>query len=471
MRHNPRPCAGGLSRRDVIRSAALIAVGAATLPPRRVRAGAAPARARNVIFMVSDGMSAGAFTLADTVRLRENGRRAHWTQLLGRTGARRSLTSTHSANSLVTDSAAAGSAWATGLKHPSGSLNVIGGATPEPILITAQKAGRSIGVVTTTRVTHATPASFLVNVADRGQHEPIARQMIERRADVILGGGAAHFPAALLAEAPDAVVVRSSAELRAVGARSGRLIGLFNDDHLSYVLDRDAEEPSLPAMARVALDRLDRNPDGFVLQIEAGRVDHAAHNNDAAALIADQLEFDDAVGDVLRWIGDRDDTLLIVTTDHGNANPGLTASGAAAERGLDAVRAARRSFDWIAREASLPADLMAGRGDAGLAGDLVDRTVSAVRDASGVDLPADERDLLASFLRGARVSPFRGLHSFSGVLGGILANHYGIGFMSGGHTSDHVETTAIGPGSESLAPVTDNTDMHRLMLAALGVAV
>jgi alkaline phosphatase len=117
------------------------------------------------------------------------------------------------------------------------------------------------------------------------------------------------------------------------GARPQKVLGLFYDSHLPYTIDHihsDALKrtvPTLAEMTRKALEILGDAPNGFLLQVEGGRVDHAAHANDAASIMWDQLAFDDAVEVVYEFVAKRDDTLMIVTSDHGNANPGLNGMG------------------------------------------------------------------------------------------------------------------------------------------------
>src|SRR5690606_13249345 len=143
--------------------------------------------------------------------------------------------------------------------------------------------------VTTTRITHATPAAFIANVPDRGREDDVARQMLERGVDVALGGGARHFAPERLAAQRGLRVVRTRDELLGLDAAPGPVLGLFARSHMPYTLDRSESEPTLAEMARAALERLERHGGGFIVQIEGGRVDQAAHNNDAGAMVADQL--------------------------------------------------------------------------------------------------------------------------------------------------------------------------------------
>lgn len=369
---------------------------------------------------------------------------------------------TASANSLVTDSAAASSAWSIGRKTDNGAICVMpDGSEGEPILVSAKRKGMATGLVSTTRVTHATPAAFVANVARRSQEDAIARQIIERRVDVVLGGGAEFFPDGLMARHEQVRVVRTAGELAAFGfdGAGERVLGVFADGHMAYEIDREDEEPSLAMMSERALSLLGGRGDGFVLQIEGGRVDHAAHANDAAGLVRDQLAFDDAVGVVAAWAARRDDTLVVVTSDHGNANPGLTLYLGQASDGLGVLASARWSFDWIAARLGALRDADALTDDAARA---------VVREATGVDV-GDEAwaMVMRAMVEGGVEDAFRARRSWMHVLGSALGNANGVGFVSGNHTADYTEVTAMGPGSERFGGLMDNTEVGAAVRAAL----
>jgi alkaline phosphatase len=224
------------------------------------------------------------------------------------------------------------------------------------------------------------------------------------------------------------------------------------------VYERGAGVPSLAHMTRAALGRLRANPEGFVLQVEGGRVDHAAHNNDAGSLIMEQLDFDEALGAVLEWVEGRDDTLVIVTTDHANANPGLTLYGTPGRKAFERVGGIRHSFDWVWEELEKVPDASRPAAAAELA-----------EAATGIGLGKGSRALLAAAVGKQRVMPFGGANTWTSVLGAALADEIGIAFTGPNHTSDFVEVTALGPGSEGLRPFIDNTDLHALSVAALGL--
>lgn len=425
----------------------------------QAQAGMTPARkARNVIFMVADGMSLGTLSLADIVSRVERGAPTNWVKFNQRTGTRRALQNTSAVESLVTDSAAAASAWGSGRRVKLGSINVApDGRQQMPVLVRAKQAGKMIGCVTTTRVTHATPAGFYANAPVRDLEEMIANDLLTRGVDVALGGGERFFSKATLDAHGDVRVVRTKDELLAAPL-NGRLLGLFSRSHVPFSVEREAGVPGLVEMTKAALVRLEKGADGFVLQIEGGRVDHAAHNNDAVALMSEMLEFDDAVGAVLKWMDGRDDTLLIITTDHANANPGLTLYRGEGAEGLTRVRAGKHSFDWIEEQ-------IKGMGSEARAAGLKD----VIAHASGIELDDQSVMMVARTMQGERESAFREANKWTSVLGAALADHFAVAFLSPNHTADLVELNCTGPGSELIPSYIENHDVHDVVVSALGL--
>lgn len=464
-----------LSRRSFLRSTAAVA-GLTAIPAHadalQIRQSARAAgranrgqvkRARGVIFMVSDGMSTGTLTLADMFKRKRDGVASQWVSLWQVPGVKRASMWTMAADSLVTDSAAGGAAWAIGRKCNNGALCITPDGTPhEPILVSAKRHGLATGVVTTTRLTHATPASFVVNIPRRDMEREIAEQMLERSVDVMLGGGERYFTDELLSKHADLHVARSAGALdlapASAGAGSGRLLGLFGRDHVPFMLDREPSVPSLARMTDAALARMMRSDRGFILQVEGGRIDHAAHDSDIGAVLTDQLDFDDAIGVALRYVAQDPSILLVVTTDHANGNPGLTLYGERGNAGFDRLTGVKRSFEWISTELG---KIPEGDRPAAIGG--------LVASATGITLRERELEQLVRVMRRERVHPFDVLNSRTGVLGAVLANHFGVGFISPNHTADLVELTALGPGTESLPQIVDNTELHRLMLSAMAI--
>lgn len=470
-----------ISRKDFLKQGALLGGAAFTsLGMRRAADVAKPAtgKAKNVIFLVSDGMSTGTLTMADLLIRQNHGRASHWMDLYHSGRAKRSLMDMASLNSVVTDSAAAASSWGCGRRLVNGSINVgPDGTEHTPLIPLFRNAGKATGLVTTTRLTHATPAGFIANVRSRAMEDEIATQMHERGADVFLGGGMRHFSAEMRRDGQDLFgkfaasgyhTVRTKAELAAVPADGKPLIGLFRDQHLPYTVDHrhiegyQREVPSLAELTDTALNRLAAKPNGFLLQVEGGRVDHAAHGNCAAGLVFDQLAFDEAVGVAVAFAADRDDTLVIVTSDHGNANPGLNGEGGnygGSLGNLMKLNQVTRSNEWIRDEW--------GRNRPASVAELREQFAAW----TGFDVKMEHAEILAEALLGTNRAIYYKMGTGSGVMGQIIASFTGINFIGDAHTADYVELAAFGPGSEGVGGFVKNTDLFTLILEATGVEV
>jgi len=227
---------------------------------------------------------------------------------------------TYSASSSVTDSAAAATAMATGVKVDNGviSMAVPGDGAEIPTLLEmCGGAGMSTGLVTTAYMTHATPAAF-------GAHEPSRANLVQVANDyltqtlpnVLLGGGANGMtPGAAIAAGY--AVVTTRAELQAIDSETrSRVSGQFGASHLPYELDGLGALPRLSEMVATALAILDNDPEGFFLMIEGGRIDHAGHINDIERNVRETKEFANAVQVAVNWSAGRADTLIVVTADH-----------------------------------------------------------------------------------------------------------------------------------------------------------
>lgn len=455
------------TRREFLAASALggaaILAGPGGAFARPQRPGDRPKTAKNLILLVADGMSVGTLTLTDLFLTERLGSESRWMQWLRSGEARRSLVATESANSLVTDSAAAASAWSTGDRYNNGAICVTpAGASPEPLWHRVRRSGRSAGVVTTARVTHATPAAFYANQLRRDDEGLIAKQLLERGLDIALGGGANFVTPELLAAHPGVRAVATRDELLALTPGDAPICGVFSKGHMAFEIDRlhDPEiqgaQPTLAEMSRVALDQLSRGANGFALMIEGGRVDHCAHNSDASILY-DQWAFDDALGLALEFAAARDDTLVIATTDHGNANPGLSSYGRAGREAFQRTQDLRRSFEWVfARFGALPRTERSAESLASLVTQATSRT-----------LDADDMTNLARWLAGERVDPCNLRCADYCPLGSIMTNHHGVAFLSSDHTADHVELAASGPGAERIPAFLHLSDLSAVMAEAL----
>ncbi|TVQ04488.1 MAG: twin-arginine translocation signal domain-containing protein [Balneolaceae bacterium] len=439
--------------------------------------------AKNVIFLVSDGMSSGTLALADLVKQDQYGEKTNWIKLYESDREyHRGLMDMASLYNPVTDSAAAASSWGCGHRVINDAVNW--GPNNEEYKTVCEifrDAGKATGLVTTTRITHATPAGFGANVPARGMEDAIADQYAGRQYDVLMGGGNNHFSPDRRRDGRDLYrtfannrynIVRTKAELERVRNR-GKLLGIFDDSHLPYTIDHHSFPelrqtiPTLAEMSKTALERLNRHPNGFILQIEGGRVDHAAHDNDAASLIYDQIAFDDAVKVVMDFTENRDDTLVILTTDHGNANPGLGAFGSRYDdspKRLRTIQNYRHSFEWLFDQLGYhwSQDTATGQVTANRIRELIEYATSTI-------ITEDEAIMALQAFRGEFQAPFRDRQGPAGVLSGIMANYNGIYFITTTHTSDYVEIAAWGPGSDRIPTFVRNTYLFDLMVDMAGV--
>ncbi len=427
-------------------------------------------KAKNVIFMVSDGMSSGTLTMADQFIQLRDGRKSHWMQMYLDHPVTRGMMDMSSANSLVTDSAAASSSWGCGKRVRNGRINVGGdGEEHEPIGMVAKRNGLRSGLVTTATVTHATPAGFVANGPRRNDEPGFAKQYLEREVDVILGGGINFFSSGGRRDDVDLLgefakkgykEVHDRDALLALPDGDHRLIGLYSRGHVPYEIDRlnsgdlSKSVPSLAEMSIAALKALSAADEGFVLQIEGARVDHAAHSNDISGLIYDQIAFDDAVQAALQFCDHHPDTLLIITSDHGNANPGMNSGGR-----LGLLQDFKGSCSQLGG--------LFGR----RARHSVDEIREAIEEVTGIGISRDHAKLIQARRSGEWSAAYSQMDTPGGVLGQILANHTNIGWTGRSHTSDYMELAAFGPGSELVPPFLKNTHMFDVMCKALDLEV
>lgn len=318
---------------------------------------AAPAKkAKNVILFIGDGMGVSTVTAARIYAGQKLGQSGEEYVLPFETFDNVALVKTYNTNAQVPDSAGTASAMHTGYKTQIGFLGIgpeakrgdcrSGKAHEQALLGEQAKArGLAVGIVSTARITHATPAAVYARSTDRdwesdaaipeGQRglgcADIAQQLVDADFDVALGGGrAAFFGAAkdgrrLVADAdlPAQWAARTggtyveSASAMAAAPADKPLLGIFSSSHMTYTVDRTPEttEPTLTDMTREAVRRVSQDQDGYYLMVESGRIDHAHHGGQAGYALEEAVEFARAI----QWAIDNTDpeeTLILVTADH-----------------------------------------------------------------------------------------------------------------------------------------------------------
>jgi len=416
----------------------------------------APPQPNAIILMIGDGMGFSQVTFARNLLL---GLGERWAfEQLPITG----IMSTRSASNLTTDSAAAGTAMSTGVKTSNQRIGMTAdGESLQTIAEAARRRGWRVGIVTTTAVTHATPAAFYAHVDDRyADVDDIGAQLLSHRPDVVLGGGLGSPPD----EAEDGLfdprhLIREAEELgytvwSSDSERSGRpeqLMGLLADEHFAYRLDDlrkpvEQRAPSLAELTRIALDILSRDGKPFFLMVEGGRIDHACHSFDAATTAYEVEDFSQASAVVREFVEANSRSLMIVTADH--ATGGLAINDYA---DWDAIRRQRASVEWMADQ------IRDGR-----------HGVEMVREMTGYD------DVTEAELEVVRSEV--DMYDAWRQMGRLLSRRNGITWIprvgddTKGHTGEDVPLYAGGLGAERFQGVLDNTEIARLLLEIGGFA-
>jgi alkaline phosphatase len=429
-------------------------------------------KAKNIIFLVSDGMSSGTLNMADIYLSRKTGTGSNWLNLYRENKVTRALMDMASASSLVTDSAAASSSWGSGFRVKNGALNIgVNGEEFLPIWQKFKKAGKMAGCVTTVPITHATPAGFCANSKSRNSQDEIAETYLAINFDVLMGGGSQYFDKDKRKDKKDMFaayaskgyqVAKTRAEMLA-SSNEKALLGVFFEDGLPYSVDRENIKdlgntiPTLAEMTQKAIDRMKSHPKGFVLQVEAGKVDWAAHANDIAGLLYDQVAFDEAIKVAMDFAEKDKETLVIITTDHGNANPGLI-YGKNVNDHFDSVQTYKHTNEWILNRFT------------------PESTVSQIKEriefANGFALTDDEAKTILGYYEGLKKDD-EGLYNYKNLPFKTFAEmqkaRTSVGWISMDHSADYTELAMFGPGSEELKPFIKNTDLHYFMLKAAEV--
>lgn len=460
-----------LDRRTLLKSGALGGLGSLIAASAPAAPEPSAKRPRGVIFLVADGMSGGVLPMVERFSSLARDHGTRWWELLDRSDAVHGLMDTASANSAVTDSAAASTAWGSGRRTNNGRINVSpDGSSHEPIAAVLGRKGVRTGLVTTATITHATPAGFAASLVDRDDEEAIAPQYLDH-VELLLGGGASFFDPACRRDGRDLRADYRKAGFQVVdtaaglgGSTGSRLLGLFADGHLPYSVDHRADAelrarvPTLAAMTRIAIDRLLAAGTPFLLQVEGARVDHGAHANDAAALLWDQLAFDDALGVALEARVHHPDLLVVATSDHGNSNPGLNGMGDRYVESNACFRhtlALRCSHEWL-----LPR-LEGTQGDPAAITRIVGEKL-------GYQLKPQEALALGQSMSGGEFTEWNTLLANpAGLLGQFSGNRTGIGWTGTTHTADPTLVTATGPLAGRFAGLIRNDEVFGILVEAL----
>lgn len=290
---------------------------------------------KNIIFMIGDGMG-----LAHVYA----GMAANGNHLFLENLTHLGFSRTQSSNRWITDSAAGGTALSSGQKTYNGAIGVDTDTVPiVNIREIAEKKGKATGVVSTSAITHATPASFVAHQPQRVMYEEIAGDFLNTNIDVFIGGGYKHFTDRKdgknlvdSLKSKGYLVLQNMEEIAKIN--KGKLAGLCAPEHSARTAVRG---DMLQVATKTALNILDNDMDGFFVMIEGSQIDWGAHQNDIRYVVEEMLDFDRAIGAALEFAAKDKNTLIIVTADHETG--GLSLIGDDISKGI--VHAAFTSGD------------------------------------------------------------------------------------------------------------------------------
>lgn len=467
--------------------------------------------ARNVILFVGDGLGPDQIALGLSYARVVEGRKLVLEELMGRASMGLTLTLTH--DSVVADSAASASQMATGAMTQSEMLSLDAeGYERETLVEWAERRGMATGLVTNTRLTHATPAAFATHQISRYVDEQdIAREiLLANDIEVLLGGGARAFvpKGTKVSESLPGVssqldgrsrrkddvslievarrrgysIADNRDSLLEAKYKSDKVFGLFADSHLPYDIDRSSgafdSVPTIELLTETALEVLERTGKGFFVVVEGGRIDHAAHDNDAGTMLREILAFDKALEVGMRFQADHPETLVIVTADHATGGFAFTYSWRSeplevalpsgdmyrsswyypGKTELEILGRQTASYEALLKEAGTETERLmeeVKRGT-GLVLTRAEAEETLVRDTQGHAVPHDFKKFYAEYDSGPQA-----------LLGRALARQTSVVWSTGGHTSDPVLAFGVGPGSEGLKGVYVNTRINEVIKQAL----
>jgi len=307
--------------------------------------GVAAAKApKYVFYLIGDGLGASQRQAAEYFLQAQTGNdRA---KLVMNQLPEAGINTTHSADSLVTDSAAAGTALAAGVKTNNGMISVLpDGKAVKTLIEVAEVKGMATGIITSTRLTHATPAVFAAHNPDRNAENEIAADFVDSGVDFFAGGGYRHFvpkdwPWGKSRRNDDRNLAQEFYELgykifltendtpkfrnyNPTGKE--KVFAAFTYSHLPYEVDRDnSKVPGLAEITAKGIEVLEKYDNGFFLMVEGGRIDHACHANDPVGTIYDTLAFDAVVAEAYEFYQKHpSETLIVVVGDHETGGMGL----------------------------------------------------------------------------------------------------------------------------------------------------
>lgn len=283
--------------------------------------------AKYVFLFIGDGMAMPQLSAAEAYLSAKSGDNTNFKKLAMSNFPAQGLTTTYSSNALITDSAAAGTAIATGQKTESGviAMDPSKQKSLKSIAKMVKESGKKVGIISSVNLDHATPATFYANNASRNNYYDINKQMANSDFDYFAGGmvridktpeGEKSAHDIMVERGWNIASTREELNKLVPGKQTYAYNTGFAGNALNYVLDQDENDITLTEFTKKGIELLDSDQ-GFFIMVEGGKIDWACHANDAAASIKNTIAFDDSIKEAIKFYNKHpDDTLIVVTGDH-----------------------------------------------------------------------------------------------------------------------------------------------------------
>lgn len=447
-------------------------------------------QAKYVFYFIGDGMGVNQVNGTEAYRAELEGR-IGITPLLFTQFPYATMATTYSANSKITDSAASGTALATGHKTNNGTLGLLPDlkTAVNSIAVKAQQAGARVGIATSVSIDHATPAAFYAHVPSRNSSYEIGQQLISTGFDFYAGSD---FVRPTNRKAPEEgtlyeqsekagyTIVRSYKEYQRKARKADKII-LFQSEEASkrdrgsipYAIDREKGDLSLTEITRAGINFLSKElSKGFFLMVEGGKIDYAGHANDAATTFAEVEDFDNAIRVAYEFYEQHpDETLIVVTADHETG--GIVLGTGKYDLNLQALKYQRMSVNKLSAKLNELRKKTSNKVTWEMAQQLLGEHF-------GLGNPLKLNKQQESRLRKAYDDNFKDQETaydesmyqkderLATVAKEIINEIAMVGWMSGSHSNGYVPVYAIGAGAEKFCHRTDNAELPMKIAEAAG---
>lgn len=448
----------------------------------------AEGQVKYVFYFIGDGMGVNQINVTETYLAALKGKIGYEPILMSNFPVV-GLVNTYSATNGVTDSAAGGTALASGHKTKNGAIGMLEDLeTPcNSIAVWAQKAGKAVGVATNVAITHATPASFYGHQPNRNMYYEIGQDLCKSNFDFFAGADF-HRPNTKEGEptlreqakaAGYTILTGGYKEYQKKGRKADKLILFQSDeqneklqsDHIPYALDQDKNDLTLEQITRAGINFLmNKQKDGFFFQIEGGMIDYACHRNDIGNAINEVLDLDKAVRVAYEFYEQHpDETIIVISADHETG--GLVMGCGPYELHTDLLKYQTRSIDetkWILNQLYKKAPKKFTRAE-------VDKQLQAIL-GLGASIPVSDKQrervdrrwkaIEQAINDGGKVNDR--INDLCETCKHIISEAALISWASGGHSNGYVPVYAIGPGTEVFQGRINNIEIAPAMARIAG---